>query len=186
MVLRSRSKRKKNPPISHTPSEPRITLQIFDVAGKRVEFHFVQRGTDTHLVGRRNLLKRLLGGSGEDDDPTILLFGGHQESRSRRAQRQPHRDGWRAIPLWWVSPRENQEVRCSRGGLRRQAQRARGSFVSLSAPGPALQPQEVRWYSVSSSCSQRTTSPASVNIPLRQSSPRRIGREVFWHRRAPW
>jgi hypothetical protein len=68
---------KEDAPVTDAASQPGISLEIFDVAGKRVRLHLVQGGAHARIVWRRDSLKRLLRGSGEDDAPRLLFGGVH-------------------------------------------------------------------------------------------------------------
>jgi hypothetical protein len=68
---------KENTPTAHTPPKPGIALDVFNIAGKWVRFHFVQGGAYAGPVSRRHSLKRLLRGPGEDDAPSFLFGGVH-------------------------------------------------------------------------------------------------------------
>jgi hypothetical protein len=68
---------KEDTPTAHTPPKPGIALQVLDIAGKWMRFHFVQGGAYAGLILSRHSLKRLLRGRGEDDAPSFLFGGVH-------------------------------------------------------------------------------------------------------------
>jgi hypothetical protein len=58
-----------NTPIPHAAAETGKTLKLANVSFERVSQHLAERCQDSGLIARRDALKRLLRGCGEDDGP---------------------------------------------------------------------------------------------------------------------
>jgi hypothetical protein len=75
---------KEDSPVADAAAQLVLAFEVFDITVERIELHFVDGGTHAGVVARRKPLKRLSSGTGEDDEPRLLLFGVHRVLRSRR------------------------------------------------------------------------------------------------------
>ncbi len=83
----------KDPPITDAAAKSLApSFEFPHIAEEGILFHRVNGKADTGLLSGRNAFKRSLCGPGEDDEPWLLLRGGHRGSRNHRARTQLCRD----------------------------------------------------------------------------------------------
>jgi hypothetical protein len=55
-----------------------MALEVSDIALEWIGLHLVHGRSDANLVAGGNVPKRFSSGTGEDDEPGLLLFGVHR------------------------------------------------------------------------------------------------------------